>query len=65
VDDRSEVLAAAHTHGVPHKILFVGVRDDRTEAGYFPPSFEGLYIASSWEEVRRIIEKISADIENA
>lgn len=56
VDDRIEVLNSMHSYGVPHKILFIGVRDERKEEGYPNFSFEGVHIASSWIEVREIIE---------
>jgi hypothetical protein len=59
IDDRIEVLNTAHEHGVACKILFVGVRDERTEERYPEINFEGVEIASTWEEVRRIIKGFS------
>jgi len=59
VDDRIEVLNAAHEAGIPHKILFVGIRDDRNETECPAINFEGVYIAKNWIEVKEIIEKIS------
>lgn len=59
VDDRIEVLNAAHESGVVNKILFVGVRDERNEAESPLVCFEGLHIAKNWKEAGEIIEKIS------
>jgi hypothetical protein len=55
VDDRIEVLNAAHKAGVPCKILFIAVRDDR-ESLYAPKkNFEELHIAVTWQDVLHII----------
>lgn len=58
VDDRIETLNSAHDSGIPHKILFTGVHDERKEDGSPQVEFEELMVATSWREVQEIIESL-------
>lgn len=59
IDDRIHALNAVHKAGVPYKIMFIGIADDRDEWGQ--PDFgrdEGLFIATTWEEIERIVASL-------
>jgi len=57
IDSNIDVLNKMDSLGVPHKILFIGVHDERTE--HKKVSFEGAHIAHDWDEVGRIIRNIT------
>lgn len=57
IDSNIDVLNKMDSLGVPHKILFVGVHDERAE--HKEVSFEGVHIARDWDEVGRIIRNIT------